>query len=68
MSGCRFGGLAFGDDPGPMRELAMHSWLTGEGDEEIRAATADGIVLEGWGGDDAADGDDNQHLAGCGSE
>jgi len=68
MSGCRFGGLAFGDDPAPMRELAMQSWLTGEDDEEVRAATADRTVFEGRGGGDAADGDGSEHLSGSGSD
>jgi len=68
MSSCRLGGLAFGDDPAPLRELAMQSWLTGEEEEEVRAATADRIVFEGRGGDGAVDGDVNEHLSGSGSE
>ena len=56
MSDCRFGEQAFGDTPRPAREMALESWLTGEEEEGVRAATADRIVFEQRERGDSADG------------
>jgi len=56
MSGCRFGDQALREDSEPVWEMAVQSWLMEEDNEEVRAATADRIVLEkGGGGDGVVD-------------
>jgi len=50
MSGCHFGEQDIEEDSKPVREMAVQCWLKEEDNEELRAATSDGVVIEQGGG------------------